>query len=71
MTDAAEARLVELEIRLAHHERQAEELSAVMAEQGRTLDRLTLQVRGLVERLREIEAVWPRAAQDDKPPPHY
>lgn len=71
MTDPVEARLVELEIRLAHHERQAEELSSVMAEQGQTLDRLTQQVRRLAERLREIEAAWPRPPQDDRLPPHY
>ncbi|MBE0599978.1 MAG: SlyX family protein [Burkholderiaceae bacterium] len=71
MTDPVESRLIELEIRLAHHERLAEDLSAVMAEQGQTIDRLSAQVRRLAERLAEIEAGWPRPPQDDKPPPHY
>ena len=71
MSDPVESRLVELEIRLAHHERLAEDLSAVIAEQGGVIDRLTLQMRRLAERLGELEAGWPRPPQDDKPPPHY
>lgn len=69
--DDLEARLVELEMRLAHHERMAEELSDIIADQGRTIDRLTLQMRRLIERLLEVEAGGQRSPQDDKPPPHY
>jgi SlyX protein len=73
MTDTAalEARIVELESRLAHFERMAEDLSAVMAEQGRALDLVTLQCRRLVERVRELEAGPGRSPQDEPPPPHY
>jgi len=67
----AEQRLTELETRLAHHERMAEELSSVMFEQGRTIDLLTLQVRRLRERVAELEAGPQRAPQDEAPPPHY
>ncbi|WP_316976328.1 SlyX family protein [Shumkonia mesophila] len=70
MTDPVESRLIDLEIRLAHHERLAEDLSSVMAEQGQVIDRLALQVRRLAERLGDLEAGW-RPPQDDKPPPHY
>ncbi|HEY0834090.1 MAG TPA: SlyX family protein [Azospirillum sp.] len=66
-----EGRLIDLEARLAHHERMAEELSAVMFEQGRTIDLLTAQVRRLRERLADMEAGADRSPQDDKPPPHY
>jgi SlyX protein len=69
--DARDVRLVELESRLAHHERMAEELSAVVAEQGRTIELLTRQVRRLTDRLLDAEAGWQRSPQDDKPPPHY
>jgi SlyX protein len=72
MTEVLEPRIVELERRLALHERMAEELSAVVAEQARTIDALTLRVRKLLERLQTVEAVaWERSPQDDKPPPHY
>jgi SlyX protein len=71
MDDVVENRLIELEMRIAHHERMAEELSSVIADQGRTIDMLTERVRRLVERTRELEAGWDRSPQDDKPPPHY
>lgn len=64
-------RVTELEIRLAHHERMAEEMSQVLFEQSRTIDRLTLQVRHMRERLADVEAGGGRSPQDDKPPPHY
>ena len=71
MADDREVRLVELESRLAHHERMAEELSAVVAEQGRTIEVLSRQLQRLTERLLDAEAGWQRSPQDDKPPPHY
>jgi len=71
MSEALEQRLVELESRVAHHERMAEELSQVLNDQGRTIDMLMVQVRRLTDRVREAEAGWDRSPQDDKPPPHY
>lgn len=71
MEQDLELRLVELERRLAHHERMAEELSAVVAEQGEVIDRMALQLRQLRDRLHDVEAGWERSPQDDKPPPHY
>ena len=72
MSDSHEDRIVELERRLALHERMAEELSAVVAEQARTIDALTARLRGMTGRLQAVEeATWERSPQDDKPPPHY
>lgn len=71
MDATLELRLIELESRLAHHERMAEELSSVIAEQGQTIDLLNERVRRLMGRLREVEAGWDRSPQDDRPPPHY
>ncbi|EKV31380.1 Hypothetical protein C882_3753 [Caenispirillum salinarum AK4] len=69
--DTPEDRIVDLEIRLAHQERMAEELSDVLVEQQRTIDRLTLQLRQVAERMGDLESGWARSPQDDKPPPHY
>ena len=69
--DDLEKKLIALESRLTHHERMAEELSDVMAEQQRTIDLLTAQVRRLTGRLQEMAAGWSSSPQDDKPPPHY
>lgn len=71
MEPSVEVRLIELETRLAHHERMAEEASQVMAEQGQQIEILTRQVRMLAERLMDLETGWGRTPQDDKPPPHY
>ena len=70
MTDPVNARLADLEARLVHHERALDELSVVVAAQGRAHDRLTTGVRSLTERLRDLAANLPRPP-DDKPPPHY
>lgn len=69
--DTTEDRLIDLETRLAHHERMAEELSDVLAEQQRVIDRLSLQLRQVAERMGDLESGWSRSPQDDKPPPHY
>ncbi len=67
----AESRLTELESRLAHHERMAEEMSSVLFEQSRTIDLLTAQMRRLRDRVAELESGVSRAPQDEPPPPHY
>lgn len=71
MDETLEQRLIELESRIAHHERMAEDLSSVIAEQGRIIDMLSERVRRMTARMREMEAGWDRSPQDDKPPPHY
>lgn len=64
-------RLIEVESRLAHHERVAEELSDVIATQDKTITTLTSHVRTLLNRLGDMEADWAPSPQDSKPPPHY
>lgn len=64
------ARLTDLEVRLAHQERTIEELSDVVATQGRAVDLLTERLRLLTERVRELES-WRPSPADDRPPPHY
>ena len=71
MNDTVESRLVELESRLAHHERMAEDLSGVLYEQGRAIERLGAQVRRLTERLATLEAGGGHSPADERPPPHY
>lgn len=71
MPHDTEPRLTDLESRLVHHERMAEELSEVMARQQDEIDRLNTLVRRLVDRVRELEANRERSPQDDRPPPHY
>ena len=61
-----------LEERLAHLERQAEELSDMVASQGRELDRLTARVEMLMRREAEREAEGSGGVVlGDERPPHY
>ncbi len=62
-------RLSDLEARLAHHERMAEDLSTVLIEQQRTIDRLRAQVTHLRDSIGALESE--HSQQDDRPPPHY
>mgnify|MGYP001809760515 CR=1 FL=1 len=71
MTDENHHRLTDLEIRLAHHEHMVEEMSEVMARQQDEINRLSLQMRTLIGRLRELETGPAASPQDDRPPPHY
>jgi SlyX protein len=69
--DDLQRRLIALETRLTHHERMAEELSDVIAEQQRVIDLLTARVQRLTGRLQDMAANWSPSPQDDRPPPHY
>jgi SlyX protein len=71
MDAALEQRLIDLESRVAYHERMAEEMSQVLYQQGQTIDRLTAQMRRMRDQLAEVESGLPRSPQDDRPPPHY
>lgn len=70
MNESLELRLVEIEQRLSYSERAAEDLSNVVAAQGRTIDSLERQVSELRRRLQD-SAAWQPSPQDDQPPPHY
>ncbi|PWC33267.1 SlyX family protein [Azospirillum sp. TSO35-2] len=70
MDPALQQRLADLESRLAHHERMAEDMSEVIIAQGKTIDRLTLQIQRLRDRLETAEYAI-LSPEDDRPPPHY
>ena len=61
-----ENRIVNLEVRYTHLERQVDELSQVVFEQQKVIDRMTRELRALQARLNGVD--------DDsanEPPPHY
>jgi SlyX protein len=65
-------RVTTLEIRLAHFEQMADELSEVIARQDHTIDIMGAKLQRLIERLRSVESGGgDRSPQDDRPPPHY
>ncbi len=71
MNEIDESRLIALEIRVAHYERMIDDMSDLVARQANDIDRLTLQIRRLGDKLRETAEDWQRSPQDERPPPHY
>lgn len=64
-------RLDSLEERVAHLIRAVEDLSDVVAAQGRMIDTLTRRVQMLMEREAEREAAGLGSAEANVPPPHW
>lgn len=69
--DALEARLVELEARLAFQEHALAELSDALAEARADGARTTERLRMVVDELRHARAGLSGDAGEEPPPPHY
>lgn len=64
-------RLYELETRMAHFERTADDLSAVVADQAKTIEKLKRRVAALTDRLLDLQEERLSSPADERPPPHY
>jgi len=64
-------RLDELELHLAHQERQLEELGKTVTQQWKLIDRLTQRLGLLDDRVKEIEENAGDEKLPEPPPPHY
>ena len=70
MSDAQ--RIETLEIKVAHLERNMQELSDVLYRQQRALDQAVLQARTLAEQLQRVAEQLPEpGAPEHEIPPHY
>ena len=69
MSADSEERLMKLEMRLAHFEAMMDDMSDVIAEQGREVYMLRERLRMVTEQLKNMDTG--RSPQDDQPPPHY
>ncbi len=67
----SDARLTELETRLAYTEHTVAELSDLVYTQSRTIDRLAEQCRRLERRVTALAEQGDGAPPDDDVPPHY
>lgn len=68
-TKMTDDRITILEERIAHLEATVQDLSDVIADQRREMNKLELQHRHAVERLGEVEAAIDPVPEG--PPPHY
>ena len=64
-------RLDAVEERISHLIRAVEDLSDVVATQGREIDTLTRRVQMLMEREAERESMGMGSAEANVPPPHW
>lgn len=65
-----QTRIEKLEMESAHQAHTIDELSTVIAEQGRLIDRLTRKLNALVEDVEELRDLGAGAVPVTKPP-HY
>ena len=69
--DGNEARIDNLEMRLAHQDEVIEALNKTVIEQWAKLDQALSRLSQLEHRMREIQLSFVRDAADEAPPPHY
>lgn len=65
-----EARVADLESRLAFQDDALQTLSDVVYSQERVIERLRLQMQALIKRLEDLQGQV-GVPDDDVPPPHY
>lgn len=70
MPDSNDARITELEIRLALQDDLLDELNLVVSRQQQQMEVLARELRRLQEQIRGLEPAKPASAQDEIPP-HY
>ena len=67
----SEARLVEIESKLAYQEHLLLELNDVVTAQQEMIDKLEARCASLLDRVRAIGEALPEEAEEDERPPHY
>ncbi|EWC41850.1 hypothetical protein GFL09_10065 [Pseudomonas stutzeri] len=65
-----EARITDLEARLAFQDDTIQALNDVLVEQQRIMERVKLQLAALARRQEELQSSL-GAGEDEAPPPHY
>lgn len=71
MSDPLEARVVELEIRLAHQDDMLQALNRTVVEQQQVIQQMQIQMENLRLRLAEVLQAPSGDPSQEPPPPHY
>lgn len=69
--EGMQARIDNLEMRIAYQDEVIETLNSAVTGQWAKLDQALARIKYLEERLREIQVSVIRDAADETPPPHY
>ena len=63
--------LAELEMKIAFQEKTIEELNQALIQQHFSIDKMHVQLRYLVNKLKDIQTSNIASAAEETPPPHY
>ena len=66
-----EPRIAELEMKLTFHETIIEELNQALIEQQFLIDKMQVQLRYLVNKLKDVQPSNIATQAEETPPPHY
>lgn len=66
-----EQRLAELEMKATFQEKSIEELNQALIQQQFIIDKMQVQLRYLVNKLKEIQPSHLASQAEETPPPHY
>lgn len=64
-------RIIDMEIRLMHHENTIQQLNEVVAAQQLAIDKMQTDIIRIIEHLKTIFPSPVRDALEEEPPPHY
>ncbi len=67
----SEERLINLEFKIAHQEKQLEDLSDVLYKQQQTIDNLEALLQGITKRLQDVLGHEEDDIRGHEKPPHY
>lgn len=67
----SQERIDNLEFKIAHYEKQLEDLSEVMYKQQQTIDKLESLLQGLTKRLQDVLGNEDDDIRGHEKPPHY
>lgn len=70
-TEAVNARLEALEVRVAYQDQVIEDLNQTVIDQWKKIDSLRRQLNELLDRVQEVEDSSASTRAPEPPPPHY
>jgi SlyX protein len=71
MSHELQQQIAHLETQLAFQEDVIEQLNRALADQQMQMDKLTFQVKHLVDRVKQLQPSNIADASEETPPPHY
>lgn len=71
MSNTHNQHINDLQTQLAFQEDIIEQLSSALADQQRQIDKLSFQLKHVIDKLKQIEPSSIASSSEEAPPPHY